>query len=281
MRGLRGVGSSHGALGLALLISLLLAGCAKPDEPLTQESVPTGILSGVVTDVALSPLAGVNVTVADGNQSALTDAAGAFRFVLEPGEHLLVARLDGYENAAVRASVVPAQAIGVNVTLTPVPRETPRIESQEGKGLIGCALFVPGQPETACPSQDANAKPTVDFVVGDTNGLEGIVLELDWTPGSKTSETLALRVDLLDGETVHALAATEGTAPLSVTLPARVLDGKIASGHTLRLAAAPAGSLTDDEAGLDAGAALQQAFTAYASFFYHEAPPAGFSVIER
>lgn len=262
-----------------VVAAVLAAGCTKDEGPVATNAIEPGFLSGTVTDVALVPLAGVNVTVDGTNESALTDAAGAFRFVLEPGEHVLVATLEGYVNAAARANVVAAQDVSLNLTLSPVPKETPRVESQEGKGLIACALFVEGQPESACPSQDANAKPSVDFEVADASGLVGVVLELDWEPGAKTSERLALAVDLVAGESVTPLARTEGAAPVSVTLPARVLDGKVVSGTTLRVTASPAGSLTDDEAGVDAGAALQQAFTAYASFFYHEAPPAGFSVI--
>ena len=42
----------------------------------------------------------------------------------------------------------------------------------------------------------------------------------------------------------------------------------------------PAGSLTDEEAALDAGVALQQPFALYASFFYNAPPTPGYTVVK-
>lgn len=271
-------------LALALALALALGGCAKKGEDLQPDTIQTGVLSGVVTDAALTPLAGVNVTVTDAqNATMLTDGAGAFRFVLPPGEHVVVARLDGYNNGAGRADVLAAGVIALNLTLTPIPKVTPRVESLEGNGLIACALAVRNGGDVAdqpCPSQDANARPEVSFDVMDTTGLAGAVIELAWTSGSKASDTLSMNLSIVNGDEVLAMGHAEGKSPLGLTVPGRLFEGKLAPGSQLRVGVAPTGSFADEESAIDLGAAVNQEFTAYLSLFYYAPPSAGFSVIQ-
>lgn len=69
--------------------------------------VPTGIVSGVVTDANDgSPIAGATVTATPGGRTARTDDTGAYKLRLLPGNYTLTASKDPYEPASSPAVVV-------------------------------------------------------------------------------------------------------------------------------------------------------------------------------
>jgi iron complex outermembrane receptor protein len=113
----RTVQRSGAGVVLALVMSLAFAGRSAAQEAIE--------VAGVVRDEAGQPLAGVTV-VTEGSRSperAQTDASGAFRLRLEPGERVLRANVAG--RAPVRKAVtVAADAPAVEIALGPAYRVT-------------------------------------------------------------------------------------------------------------------------------------------------------------
>ena len=267
-------------LALVLLVlAALAAGCTKDEGPVATNAIEPGYLTGTVTDAALVPLAGANVTVDGTNETALTDAAGAFAFTLLPGEYVVLASHVDFKPGALRASVLSAQPSTLAFQLAPIPRITPRVEVAEAQGYLACsALVLRGEERTAvaCGAQDPNEAPTVEFGVASHDGLETVVLEVVWDAGTDAARSLRVDAVALVGEDEVALGTAEGASPL--VLP---LAGRLVQGEAIRLTLSPAGSFLDEEAGNDVGVALQQEFTAYASLFYHQAAPGGYSALSE
>src|SRR5688572_2997273 len=91
------------------LCGLLLAGCssspegdgAGPDfsDLGLDASDTTGLIRGIVVDDAIRPVAGANVTLTPGGQTARTTANGTFGFDgLAAGSYFLAVELYGYES---------------------------------------------------------------------------------------------------------------------------------------------------------------------------------------
>lgn len=270
------------ALPLLLAVALLLAGCASKEEPVAVNEVAPGIVSGTVTDAALTPLVGVNVSVEGTNESALTDAAGAFRLLLPPGEHLLLATFEGYRVAALRANVVSDATAALAFTLDPIPREEPSSMSLEAEGLLGCRVLVDAGGERTlvpCGQQDPNERTRLAFPVTTVDALGGAVVEVVWEPRSAAGRALAVTVSRGASEEALVLGASEGEGRAVISLPSRLL-AEMAAGDELLVDVTPAGSLTDEEANVDAALVIQQPFTVYVTLFYRQEPPGGFSVLD-
>lgn len=270
------------ALPLLLVLAALAAGCAKPDEPVAANAVLPGLVVGTVSDAALTPLAGANVSVEGANQSMLADGSGAFRFTLPPGEHVLLASLAGYKVAALRANVVSDQTATLAFTLEPLPKDAPYRVAQEAKGLVGCRVLVERAGERTlvpCGAQDPNERTRADFAVDTVEELGGAVVELAWEPASQASGTMELVVSRAAGGKLVPIAASRGSGHVALPIPARLL-GDLQPGDALVAEVTPAGSLTDDEAGADASVIAQQPFTLYVTLFYREEPPGGYSAMD-
>src|SRR5688572_994249 len=102
--------------GYALLctVLLLLAGCAEPagpdaDTPAGSEvlfSDESGAIEGVVTDDALSPIAGATVTILETLETALTQEGGKFQFSnLAPGTVSIAVEAPGFQAAGKEVDV--------------------------------------------------------------------------------------------------------------------------------------------------------------------------------
>lgn len=262
----------------ALVIALVVSGCTKAEPAATDSAIPPGTISGTVSDIALLPLAGATVTVDGANVTATTDATGAFSFTLLPGEYVVLASHPEFRNGALRASVLSGQTSTLAFTLDGIPKLVPYLDVQEGQGYVACtALVVQGQERrmSPCGQNDPNDHPTVNFDLQGTQGLEGIVIELVWEPRTSAAGTLHADVFGRDGEDLISLGASEGVSPLRIKIP-----GRIVSTSSLQVTVSPAGGMTDEEAGIDAGAVVQQSFTVFASMFYHAAPPGDYSALQ-
>ncbi|HUR68541.1 MAG TPA: carboxypeptidase-like regulatory domain-containing protein [Candidatus Thermoplasmatota archaeon] len=265
-------------LALALVFVLVLAGCAKPDGAVEEHAIAPGTLAGTVTDLALTPIAGANVTVEGTNASALTDAAGSFTLELLPGEYVVLAMASDHQNGAMRASILSAQTSSLSFQLAPIVHIVPYNEVQEGEGYLACTiLLVQGESRntTECGESDPNDRPSVDFPLASANGLDSVVVELAWEPRTQAASSLHVDVWASAGEERIPVGTSEGASPLRVVIPARL----VGRGDALVVTASPAGGFTDEEAGVDFGAIVQQPFTAYATAFYHAPPPGGYSAI--
>lgn len=271
------------ALPLLVVASAMLAGCASEEQGVALDALELGSVEGVVTDPGLRPLAGATVRVDGRNESATTDASGAYLLHVPPGEHLLLASMDGYKGGALRTNAQAGISSRLDFALAPVPTIAPSIRPAEAHGLLSCgAALYAGEQEHRydCGGSDPNAKASVEFGVDELHGLEGAVVEVVWTPTTQLTSMLAVAVWSGEGEAAEFLGYVEAPGPINLPIPQRVLVDSLVAGVPLRVEISPTGSLTDEEAGADGGAALQQPFTVYLSLFYHAAPPAGYSVLE-
>lgn len=262
----------------AVLLTASLAGCAKDEEPVAVQEVVPGRIAGTVTDVALLPLAGAQVSVEGTNLTATTDAAGGFGFELPPGDYVVLASLAEHKPGALRASVVSAGIASLAFSLEPIPRIVPRVDVAEGSGFVACAMMLDNagtRTDVACGENDPNARTSLEFGLSRTVGFEGVVVELVWEPAT-AGDALSLVVSKAGEEPVE-LARAEGSGRVAITLPPRLVEGVDA----LRVDVGSAGGLTDDEATVDAGLALQQGFSIYVSQFYNQQPAAGYTALQE
>lgn len=265
-----------------LLLAAALAGCTSGGEAPALATVAMGRIHGVVTDAGLHPLAGAAVRVDGTELAAATDATGAFAFDVPEGEYLVLATAEGHRGTAQRATALASSPAALSFALAPVPTERPSVEVSEGQGLLSCRALVeqgPERQEVSCGANDPNERPALAFPLGEAHGLEGVVVELSWTPSSAAASRMLLTVSAA-GEEPVAIGHAEGAGHATLTLPARVLEPVLAAGGELVVSASPAGSLFDEEATLDAGVAMQQPFAVYVSVFRHAAPPAGYTVLD-
>lgn len=263
----------------ALLLAAAFAGCVGDEPELAASSVALGRIQGTVTDAALNPLAGAEVRLDGTDRAATTDASGAFAFEVPEGEYLALAAAEGYRGSAQRALARAGEPASLAFVLALVPTQTPSVEVSEGKGLLSCrALLVRGaeRHEAVCAASDPNERAALAFPIP-SEGLAGVVVELAWEPSSAGAKRLHLAVKAA-GEDGVELGAAEGEGHASLTLPARVLEAALAETGELVVSVSPAGSFTDDEAGVDAGLAFQQGFSVYVSVFRHAPPPGGYRV---
>lgn len=263
-----------------MLAVLLLAGCTTPENAQTA-SVQLGVIQGTVTDPGLSPVRGASVVLDGANKTAITDESGAFKFEVQPNEYLVLATSPGYRGEALRARPEGGASVKLAFVLTPLPSQSPTIDVSEAHGLLSCALALKqstGESSYACGGQDPNERKTLAFPVPSMAGLESVVIELVWDPTSKGANMLWLTLYTGDGEGARVLAKGEGSERVSLLMPRRVIEDAALMGQDLRALVEPAGSLTDEEAALDAGFTFQQPFTVYASLFYHAAAPSGYAV---
>lgn len=270
-------------LAVLLLVAPALAGCASDSEAPALTTLAMGTLEGTVVDASLAPLPGAVVSVDGANATTTADATGLFRLVVPPGEYLVLATAAGHRGGALRAAPGPGETAKLQFMLAALPTLSPDVQVQEGHGLLSCggAFFVGEQEEhLACGSQDPNQRTSVEFTAGSLHGLEGAVVEVVWEPTTQAATMLGISVWSTSGEGEEFLAYGEMASPAALTIPGRVLAENVSPGRPLRVEVTPTGSLTDEEANLDAGLALQQPFAVYVSMFYHQPPPAGYSVLQ-
>jgi hypothetical protein len=203
---------------VAVLAVLLVgfAGCVESgpavkgsgDEPTVptvpvDESKPTGILEGVVTDEEGVPVANVSLTLVGLKVSANTTAAGLYRFgKVNAGDYFLVAVRAGYHKAQVGAHVVADEVNRVDVTLRAVPVPVPRVESLDFRIYLSCRVLVSHPLGTmdlnnkgACvqdQSGTSNASRWYTYPTG--MGLVGVLVEGKWQPTLSTSNVLKLAI---------------------------------------------------------------------------------------
>ena len=138
-------------LPLALAAALLLAGCAgAPDAETQAEDIDfgdvsatetTGVIRGVVVDLAIRPLAGalVTVPVQGANRTATTGDDGQFAFSqLEPGTYFLLVSLAGYTSVQQSAEVAAGDSEPpiVKIGLERLPSAQPFLETYHFTGFL-------------------------------------------------------------------------------------------------------------------------------------------------
>lgn len=269
-------------LACALTVVLLaLAGCngGKGGKGGGDADGPSGgdvpLLHGYVVDLAIRPLEGAEIKVIDINASALSDEGGYFGFDELPTEQFLVivATKAGYVPQSKQVTLVPDTPVRLNFTLEPEPVKAPSIVPISFEGMIGCQVATVGP--TGNSTMDCNMgleqRTRWDFQVDPE--LAGAVIEVFWDPRSEAGKTLGMRLETLElGQLNVVLGEVVGPNSLRVTVPESVAEKYYPGGGYMRLTVSAASDATQNEAGIGESVVVQQAFQAFATLFYVEAP---------
>ncbi len=139
----------RGALLMAIaLLAVGLTGCIggdDSDEPLQKEradvTADLGGVEGVVTDDAVQPVEGANVTLQELDRTTQTASDGSYAFSkIEPGAYTVVFRSDGFITAQETVTVQAGQAAILDVILTHAASQQAFMQQQELAGFIECGL---------------------------------------------------------------------------------------------------------------------------------------------
>lgn len=271
-----------------LVVALAAAGCmgGKDNDPGAGTVTEPGaipMLHGYVFDPALRPLEGATVKVIDVNASFATTDEGFFGFEELPTEQFLVivATKPGFIPASKQVTLVPDTPVRLNFTLQPEPVAVPYRTVLPFEGLIGCqaATVVSTTNNTFDCNNGLEERRRYDFSV--EADLAGAVIEVYWEPTTQAAASLGLRLETLElGQLNIVLGDVVGPSPLRVSVPQSTAERYYSGGGLMRLTMFAASDSHQNEAGVGASVAFQQAFEAYISLFYVEPPSDTYSIAD-
>jgi hypothetical protein len=266
-------------VALLLVASVLAAGCGAKAPVQGVATLPAGTppVQGFVFDPALRPLAAVHVRVLDSNQSAVTDAGGHFELKEVPFDEpmVLVASLAEYQSSNKQVSVPFGSAIRINFTLQPVPPKVPRVDVLKFKGFLACqAATGPLNQSVDC----SNGQQRDIWQLNADVSLEGAVMEVYWNATTPLAQRMHAKLVTTElGKLNTVLGEITGTSPLRIVVPREQAMLYYGAGGVMKLYVnlEPSGAAGPAPA---AGASVQQGFDCYASLFYNQPAPAGYSI---
>lgn len=310
---------------LALL--MLAAGCvsevpnnlANPSDPNSgSNAVPSsnavGTVSGTVTDDEHRPIHGASVRHAASNQTATSDAQGAYTLQSVPeGASTVHVSVLGFAGQEQEVMVQPGTTVTVDFALEPLASVEPYSRLFVFDGTYDCAfeaVILTGDCLILYESQVGEPDPVTEeefaFRLPIEPGWEGVVLEMTWTvAGNNQLEGMRLYLEHGNGtETGHSVktARIDGPdSPLRLdvdrgaphpsadTYPETTTQAQIPDeGEEAQVRAFPRGNLyehtsqvcdADGRCLLGIGVGLDVSFTIYATVFYNQGAPDGYSAI--
>ncbi len=133
-----------------LLLTTGLAGClggsdAETDGPIQKQRAQVtsdlGGIEGTVTDEAIQPIEGVNVTLVETGETAESASDGSFAFSrIDPGTYTVAVRADGFISSQQLVTVEPNDAAIVDFLLARGAIEEPFEQVVEMSGFIECGV---------------------------------------------------------------------------------------------------------------------------------------------
>lgn len=274
-------------LAVLAVLAVTLAGCSSggKDAP-GGASGPSGtvalpMLHGYIVDPAIRPVEGAVVTVLDNNVTTQSNANGYFGLDDLPTEQflVLVASKAGYLPQSKQITLVPDTPVRLNFTLEPEPITAPSRQVLPFEGFVGCQIATVGP--TGNTSSDCNfgleQRNRWDFAV--EGMLAGAVIEVFWDARSAAGESMGFTLETLElGQSNIILGDVVGPSPLRVTVPQSVAEKYYPQGGIMRLTVMARSDATQNEAGIGSSVVVQQAFQAFASLFYIDPPPGGYTI---
>ncbi|HUR24533.1 MAG TPA: carboxypeptidase-like regulatory domain-containing protein [Candidatus Thermoplasmatota archaeon] len=273
---------------LALLQAGLLAGCAHnaqapPGLPLDEhgDSLPT--LHGIVVDGAIRPLVGATVVFLGTDVNATTDGEGRYeirRPTLVAEDVLVSARKDGFLPRTQQSQVSGQRSTRLDFVLGEDPSIVPHVDVLQYRGTLRCdaAVAAAGQSQGAgCDAdhREDDAVPPWLWEINPTPNLAGAVVDVDWEALTPASQTLhaVLRAPMAGGQGGTVVAEATGPSPLRLEVPAAQAR-TFGRWTAIRLEV----DLAEQDGGLPGAAPRDQRFDAYASLFYVDPVPPGYSL---
>lgn len=265
--------STTASVGLAVaLLAVLLSGCSgDSEEPVEVEVAPGqvitvseapkpthGIVSGIVGDDALYPLANATIWVLSLNLSAQTDANGRFAIVNVPaGIYILEGSKKDHSTVQTTVDVQPGGTARAVLLLTRLPSSDPYhvtfrqeafVEATAG-GLIWSA-----------------DNTTLSFSLDPSRAVT-LVLESAWDGVIQSTQPQPLAYDLQEVG-LRSIVAGRASNPFTLHVDARILP----PGHDRFL-------FTVETGFMEPTVMAEAHGQLFATLFYNEAAPPGWSVL--
>lgn len=191
----------------------------------------TGGIQGVVTDPAIQPVVGAELTLAGRGESTTTASDGSFAFSnLAPGDYTLEITADGFTGTTSDVSVASGKVAIVDVILAQQPRNQAFLQQLEFTGFVECSVSTPVVAAAVC------AIPNI-FVANATNdrflftweaepGLQQLTAEIHWAPSQPTGTHLSLNIEPLgiSNEPTTTYAEPVGEGPLVANVDRETLE---------------------------------------------------------
>ncbi len=276
---------------LLLLLPALLAGCSSSDKPETSDTpaddgntspASLEVLGGWVFDPALAPVVGAEVSIPALNQSTKANDQGHYGFKSLPYDQVLVivVQATGFESTSKAVTLTQDTILQLNFTLAPVSEKVAYNERLSFNGLISCdgVVKVQNNPNNIeCRISGGVDERVWEFTV--KPDVAGIVVEIFWDAGTPAAEHLNLTVETVGfGNFDEILSGNEGGSILRAQVNRFQSERFYTQGGIVRVTVDVGRNTADDETGSGAGVAIQQDFEAFATVFYVDGPPPGYSI---
>jgi hypothetical protein len=284
---------------LALIVSMVLAGCTSGAGPADDTTAPPqdpllGAIEGAVLDDQALPLEGAQVGLRDSEASGRTGGDGRFLLSnIEPGSYDLLVSKVGYTSIAKRVAVEAGKTTAVPIELKPVAVAAPRYETNSTAGRFECSVALVDVLWLECPGSNT-VWPTSSSrsLFSKPLGVRHIVAELRWQATSAaTGNNLDFNIVNRNGSDCQWYANEFGPSPLKIQVtigqqfvnphsPAATgCDDKIIDDADTQLAFDLYSSPVYATDVATVGATLQQPFEIYYTFFFDMDVPEGFTAL--
>ncbi len=313
---------------VVVVLAAPLAGClggdGDGDEPLQEEQADVterlGGIQGVVTDNAVQPIEGANLTLEELGETATTASDGSYAFSrIEPGTYTMLVRADGFVTTKETATVEAGEVTTVDHLLTHLTSDQAFMQQQELVGFVECgagwwitpmvlpysALAACAVPNTALEIAGLGGNATNDrfmHVFELEAPVSTVVYEMTWDSENTALSTI-MEVDGFPNDDEATFYESGGLPPIYARLDKPVFE-RVASNFTEICEGANGTEANDNYCGFnfwDQGWPMQQRvfaspdcqetparvcpviqeeFTHYVSAFYNEPAPDGFAVID-
>ncbi len=221
------------SLALLLLATPLLAGClglggddaGSGDETVQKQQAEvgseTGGIQGVVTDTAVQPIEGANVTLLETDQTTQTATDGSYAFSnLDPGTYTIAVRAEGFISTSNETQLRANQVSQADFILSPVALQEAFMQQIEDSAFFECGVGVGwnltqlpevpeapliGDPRTfgitwaTCATLNLEGNTTNDDFSEDIEfeaPLTELVVEAQWDPSSPAADHMWLTADI-------------------------------------------------------------------------------------
>jgi hypothetical protein len=232
----------------------------------------TGVVAGIVADLALHPIAGVHVALPETGGSTMTDEAGLFGFEgLPAGVYVVEASKAGWNATRVPVEVLAgvSQPDALVIRMSPDPSTTPYILYSHSVLNLDAAVYVVGSTFTA-GGFTGNTSFEAAFELA--SGASWFQNELVWEPQTELADDVRLFCGVyVEGASEYTLYnETFGKSPLTLGFEVPPGTGVDRGYCWARLA---------DEDGL-VGATADQRVDLFTSLFHHMRPNEGWTLVE-
>jgi hypothetical protein len=264
-----------------------LAGCL--GDPAVPAGLPIGedgdslpTLHGVVVDGAIRPLSGAEVRFLGTAVNATTDENGLYE-IRRPTQHaeevLVAAFKDGYLTRTQASQVSGSRSTQLDFVLDSDASLIPHVTVLEYEGTLRCdaAVVAAGTAQGVNCDADRRVDDRVApwmWEINPTSNLAGAVVEVHWEAMTEFSTALHawLVAPMAGGQGGTIVADAAGTSPLRLEV-SRETAQAMGRWTAIRLQVDLAGQ--DPQPG---AATRDQHFDAYATLFYIDAAPPGYTL---